>query len=172
MSKKILTIGAVPKEGVPSTYGGITVLMQMLIDFLVRNGCPFHHIMANRYMGMWGRFLNFPYVCFMTLLQLPKCKVIMVNGADKSTFILAPVIFCLAKIFRKKFVFRKFGGSFDKMFVKASSFKKSLVRKTVFKADMILAETHGIVNFLTNQGCKNVRWFPNVRLKPTETKSR
>ena len=91
---------------------------------------------------------NITYVIIKCLFQIPRCQVVMVNGAQSSTFFLAPILYFISRLFRKKFIFRKFGGAFEQMLEDASPFTKKVCRKTIFQSDLFLVETKSLVNIL------------------------
>ena len=164
----ILIIGAIPKDGVPSTIGGTTILLKGLLDYLDDRNIPHTFIPSNRLPGKINNFLNFLYVIFFSTLNMPKNQIVMVNASVNGAFYLSPAIYWISKLFRCKFVFRKYAGNFEDYFECKSNWTQQWISyKTYFRADLILAETKRLVNFFRNKGCQNVEWFPNARRKVT-----
>ena len=54
--KKILLIGSIPYPNRPNTFGGTTILMKNLLDYLSKSKISFYFISANR-MGFKYSFI-------------------------------------------------------------------------------------------------------------------
>ena len=162
-SKKLLIIGALPHDNKSETYGGTTVLMKNLVDFLeCQNSCEFIIVRANRFLKVGSSLLNFLYVLCKVIIKLPSSDIIMVNVSVNGAFILSPVLFIFTKLLRKKFVFRMFGGDLIELLKTKNSILLKIFNLTVMKSDIIFVETFRIIKFLKNRTTKT-SWFPNVR---------
>lgn len=164
--KSILIIGAVPHDAVPKTYGGTTVLMTNFINFLKLREIPFELIQANYYLGRFSAICNLVYICFNFLRKLKHFEIVMVNVSSRGLFFIAPLIYYLSIIVKKKYIFRMFGGDFIQLYNKSGSLKKSLLANTVFNADLLIFETKKIINYISDNKLtskKKLFWLPNVR---------
>lgn len=160
MSKKYLLIGGVPNDD-PQSYGGTTVLMQQMVDYFEEKNKDYILIKTNFYTGKLAVLLNFLYVIFNVFRYVFKVDIIMVNVARNGAFILSPIVYLIAKIFKKKFVFRMFGGNFVTLYHQ-SKLKQKIANVTFLKADVIFVETKEILKFVKDIN-QNTFWFPNTR---------
>ncbi len=72
-------------------------------------------------------------------------------------------VWLLCLIWRKKTVFRKFGGSFDLTYRRFPLPVRWLLRKTVLQMNLILLQTHHLVSFFRELTGKPTVWFPTSR---------
>ena len=166
--KRLLIIGSIPHPRIGKTYGGTTILMQSFLDYCKENNIPHYFIQANRYLGTLSPIWNFIYILFQLFIKIRSVNVVMVNVASRGAFILAPVIYLFSKLFRRKFVFRKFGGNFHHLYQSISKWKQRLLKESILKSDILLFETLEMVEFFQENLKVNNRifWFPNVRKEP------
>lgn len=164
MSKnKTLIIGSIPHQNLPQTFGGTTVLMQNFLDFLnVNHPLDFKFIQANKFHFFGAQVFNTVYLILKTIIILPFCKKIMFNAASNGAFIIAPLIFFYSRLFKKKFVFRMFGGNLIDLIESKPKFLVQLFFKSVIKSDLIFVETKHLLSYISHYN-SNVFWFPNVR---------
>jgi glycosyltransferase involved in cell wall biosynthesis len=162
---RLLIIGSVPHENIPTTYGGTTILMKSFLEYLDEQSVNYKFIQSNRFVGIGGGLFSYIHVLARVLSSIFTSKIVMINAAANGTFYLAPVIYFIARATNRKFVFRKFGGSFDKIYGNSPNILKALVRKSIFKSDLFLVETKKLVSYVSKFS-SNVFWFPNVRQKP------
>jgi glycosyltransferase involved in cell wall biosynthesis len=160
MSKRYLLIGGIPNDD-PQTYGGATVLMQQMVGFFNESSKNFFLIKTNRYRGALSFLMNVFYVIYKLILHINRVEIVMVNVSKNGAFIMSPVIYIVSKVFRKRFVFRMFGGNFIALY-KQSKIKRYIANKTFMKADVIFVETKEVLNFV-KQYSANAYWFPNTR---------
>ena len=161
-AREMIIIGSLPIEGRPSSYGGTTVLFRSFVDYLDEKGIAYQLVQLND--AKYAYRLLPMLVAMMTILVEDKsCRTVMLHGADKSTFYLAPILWCLARVTGRKFVFRKFGGAFDVMYNSAPWWKCQLVKYTIFSSNLFYVETRHLKCWSSTVGVKSVSWFPNVR---------
>jgi glycosyltransferase involved in cell wall biosynthesis len=160
MSKKYLLIGGLPSDD-PQSYGGTTVLMQQMVDFFSENGKDFILIKTNRYSSTLAFLKNMFYVFYNLILHVSKVDIVVVNVSRNGAFVMSPIIYMVTKAFRKKFVFRMFGGNFITLY-KHSKIKRYIANNTFMRADIVFVETKEILNFVKRYN-ENTHWFPNTR---------
>ncbi|MEC3906307.1 glycosyltransferase [Tamlana sp. 2201CG12-4] len=166
MEKKYLILGAIPIEGKPETFGGTTVLMKSLLDFVEKEKYNYSFVQLNKYSGKLSAVRNYIYVLFVFFIKVYRNDIIILNVARKGAFLLSPVIFVFSKLFFKKVVFRIFGGNFQDLFENKYSYLKLLAKSTFLKSDLLVFETKQNINFLKSMGYENFFHLPNVRSKP------
>lgn len=166
-NKTTLIIGAIPYKNREESYGGTTVLLQNLIDYMASNQYPYKIIPTNRFNGKLLKKINFLYVIWKYVINLNNIDIVTFHVTSKGAFILFPILSPLALLFNKKIVFRKFAGSFKSVYKKQSPFTKAFFRFFLKKADLTFGETKELVSFFAeiSGNPDKVLWFPNVRKK-------
>ena len=174
MLKKILLIGSIPYRNRPNTFGGTTILMKNLLDYLSKSKISFYFISANRMGFKYSFIINYLVVFFKSIFLIPLSKMIMVNCSRNGAFYLYPLVFLVSKLLNKKIIFRMFGGNFIDLFEQSNFFKKNILLFCLRYTDIICVETKYIINYLNKILIKkdNFFWLPNVRNKADERKSK
>lgn len=165
---KLLIIGGLPDDKHKLHYGGATILMKNFIEYLTDHNIKHKFIQTNKYSNLHTGKLN-KWKCqlyFITsfLFHFWKYDTIMFNFSNASTISVFPYLCKLCKIFPKKVVLRKFGGSLDIVWSQLNEKKKNKLQEALNISNLILLETKSAINFaqkLTSN--KNIVWFPNVR---------
>ena len=154
---KILVIG--PK---PPPLGGARIAFDLL--------CKKSELFSGKYDT---KFINIPLVrkkmiknfflrlimLIHILLKVPFYKFIILHSSANFLFQLGPLIINYAKFFNNKIQIRFFGSRIDLLIN-----KKPKIKKSILKADQILLETKGLINFFKEESNhKGLIWFPNSR---------
>lgn len=119
---------------------------------------PFH-------TGYRRRF-NALSVLWKLLLNLPNADLIMLNTSRGGTRFLAPLVFILARLFRKPFIFRPFGGDikdYSKTFGRLASW---IFRNTVLRADLLLLQTRELMEHFAGYTTRTLH-LPTCRPAPS-----
>ncbi|MBY7800189.1 glycosyltransferase family 4 protein [Vibrio fluvialis] len=153
MNEKILLIGPKLRDR-SKDIGGTTVLMYEFERELFRRNVDFHLIPSNRFNNV---FLNYIYVIYKTLININKYDVVVGNAAINFLYYLSPILLIICKVFRKKYILRKFGGNLDRQYQESNFIKKKLIEVSIHFSDAIFVETKMIRNFLI--GVTNVPVF-------------
>ena len=168
---KLLIIGSVPHYNKPDTFGGTTVLMQNLVNFLDSNKShKFKLIQSNKFIKRGSYLTNFFYVLLNVIIKLPFYDILMVNVSRNGAFIIAPILFLYSKILRKKFVFRMFGGDLIELLNTQNKILVRFFNYTIMKSDLFFVQTIKIKNILSNVNT-NLAWLPTSRKLKTNTVS-
>ena len=154
---KILVVG--PK---PPPLGGARIAFDLL--------CKKSELFSEKYNA---KFINIPLVrkkktknFFLRLIMLlnifikiPFYKYIVLHSSANFMFHMGPSIIMYSKFLNKKIQIRFFGSRIDLLIN-----KKPRVKKLILKADQILLETKGLINFFQKGSQHNsLIWFPNSR---------
>jgi len=156
---KLMMIGYLPPP-----IGGVTVLFKQLVDdiYSMDNIDIIVVDLATENKQLINK-LSILYKSLSKIVtNLKDIDIITFHAVTGSTIILGPIIYVLAKIFRKKIIIREFGGVFHKKYKKFSFFTKFILKNTIFKSDIFLFETKEQVHFF-NTLCKRTEWYPNSR---------
>lgn len=159
MSKfKLLLIGPLPPP-----LGGATVLFELLAEELKScNNCEFHVINSN--INKSNPFAIFRLL-YEIYVQSSKADLINLHASYRGVVVLAPFLFLISRLLKKKLIFRLFGGDFSQLYRSSSLVSKFLYDKVLFRADLVLFETQALVRRFSSYG--NIRWFPNHRKMDT-----
>lgn len=166
----ILIIGPLPHKKYSYTYGGATIAMHNLVDYCDRNDIGYGFIQTNYYVSrIIPLFMvNLCNVMCKLIRKIKNYDVIMLNVSSRGALYSGPVIYAICKLFRKKTVFRKFGGAWDDLLDGHQNVAINLAVEYLLKSDLILVETKMMVKYLHEKNIKNILWFPNVRRAPFE----
>lgn len=145
--------------------GGATISFGYLVDYLQKEKESFTLINTQRFPLGFKKIFNPFYVLFSVLISIFKTDVIFLNTSQKGTKFLAPLLFFIAKIFGKKFVFRPFGGNMKEYTQKYGSFQKWLFGSTVLKADILFLQTKELMQFYAAHKA-NIIQLPTSRNRP------
>lgn len=164
-NKRILILGSLPIENVPATFGGATILMSSLKEYLDDNYSNHDFIILNSNSS--SRVLSYFSVLIQFLRKVKNNDVIFINVSSNGAIFLSPLLYLLARLYSKKFIFRLFGSNFEQIFKKKEKIIGVIARRTFFNSDVILVETEVNKKFFVSQGLDNVDILPNVRKKQT-----
>lgn len=165
MKKKYLIIGSAATDD-PKTHGGTTLLVTQILEYFEKNEKDYIFIQAMKYEGKFAFVLNYFYVIFKLLLNIRKVDLVMIHVASRGAYFLAPLVLFISHIFKKKFIFRMFGGNFLELYNKSKGLKKKLIEYVINRADIMFFEPKYLVEHYAEMR-PNVFWFPNIRKKPT-----
>jgi len=165
MKHKYLIIGSAATDD-PKTHGGTTILVSQILEYFEEKEKDFIFIQAMKYEGKFAFILNYFYVIFKLLQNIRKVDLVMIHVASRGAYFLAPLVLFISKFFKKRFVFRMFGGNFRELYNKSKGLKRRLIEYVINKSDIMFFEPQYLVNYYSELR-PNVHWFPNVRKKPT-----
>lgn len=163
---KILTIGPVTNEK-DGLIGGATISFGQLVDFLGKHGVLKGVVNTQTYHEGLQKIWNIPYILFRLLVELPGASLVMLNTSRGGTRFLAPVVFVLAKLFQKPFVFRPFGGDIKDYTATYNKWQQWIFRHTILFADLLLLQTRELMAYYADSGVRTMH-FPTSRKSPPE----
>lgn len=117
---------------------------------------------SNRFKS---RILTLIYVVIKVIVNLPFYDKLMINASARGFMIVGPFYYLIARIFRKKIIFRIFGGSLDHIYIKSNFLLKKIHERTTFKSDTFFLQTNFLINFF-NDKIHNLHWLPTSRPLP------
>ena len=165
-SKKvhILLLGPVTNME-KNLIGGATILFGYLQDYLDNNNELYTLVNTQKHPQGLARIFNPIYVITFVLIHMWHVDVFFLNSSRGGTKFLAPILFLLAKIFRKKFVFRPFGGNMSEYTEQYNNIHKWIFRKTILNADILFLETKALMKHYADSGA-NIKQLPTSRGNP------
>jgi len=164
----ILIIGSIPTSN-PNSIGGTTKLLKNMLVYLDNNNIRYQIIQTNKFSFKFSSFVNYIRTLLLVSILLPTNKTVMVHVAHRGMKYLAPVIYLYSKVWNKKFIIRKFGGSFKELYTEYGEITRYVIDKTFTGSSAVFFETKILVSYF-NQKFNNVFWFPNVRERPLMAK--
>ena len=171
----IVLIGPLPIKG--DVIGGTKVSFSNLVsDFHHRNNFSTEVINSSRPIqgktGITKRWLNLRGMV-QVLLQLWRASkfsnVVMWNVSPRGAMFAAPLIQAICMLRGCHLVVRLFGGDFDEVYKKSSSFSRWIANKFLLKSDIILLQTNKLVEYFKNRA--RVEFFPTTRDMPVRTRT-
>jgi glycosyltransferase involved in cell wall biosynthesis len=151
--------------------GGARVSFQQLAAYLEQQNYPYQLIETQPYTGGWKKLLNPIQLLQQFLLYIGQVEVVWLNVSQGGTRLLAPLLYLLAKLFGRKFVFRPFGSSLQDDYQAYGSWQKYWFQKTALQADLLFLQTHSSIGFFTPLA-KNIKHLPTSRPRPTLAENR
>lgn len=149
----------------PPPLGGTTVLFKQLADEL--SYMPEMSVTlidtALKNSGKFVGVLHAMRVLKMLLYALPRADAVSFHASTNGASRFGPIVWAACRIFRRKWIFRGFGGDFDLWYRNTSWLGKLLFRRTVLDADIALFETKASVLHFKKISRHRVYWHPNSR---------
>lgn len=168
-----LIVGSLPNHAIPESIGGATVLLRALLDYLDAQRIPYGLVRANRFFGKGAAVWNMFATLWDVAKGIRKYDYVVVNCSRNGALYLAPLIFIISRLAKKKMAFRAFGGGLRQNFENAPTLVRVLFEKTVLRSELIFVETKALVAYLQNTlECRHVIWFPNARMRTVKTRVR
>ncbi len=165
--RKYLLVGPRARNGL----GGATILFENQVKFFLLRDIGHEVIDTHRCTyPLW----NLLRILLVLLWYLPHANIIVVNVSQRGTKYLFPAIFCIARLFRRKVIYRVFGGSLVGEYRSYGRLQRLLFERTNLKADLFAVETKAISRFF-ERFRRDVYWFPNCRFSaegPTKGRRR
>ena len=169
----ILIVGSLPDPAVLGSVGGTTVLLRALLDYLDAERIPYGLVRANRFFGKGAFVRNMFATLWDVAKSISKYDYVLTNCSQNGSLYLAPLVFIISRLARKKMAFRAFGGDLRQNFENAPTLVRVLFEKTVLRSELIFVETKALVAYLQNtHACRHVIWFPNSRTRTVKTRIR
>lgn len=159
--------------GLPPPVGGTTVLFQQLVDDLRAQGV-FHVRVINisrLHINFFSNILHAIRCLVLLFRYLPWASVLSFQASVNGAVIFGPVVYFTARLFRKKWIFRGFGGDIDAWHRQTSLFARRVFDSTVLHADILLLERKATVEYFKARTTSVVEWFPNSRRRRGEIPS-
>jgi glycosyltransferase involved in cell wall biosynthesis len=156
----LLLIGALPPP-----VGGTTVLFKQLVDDLHgRDGICVRVIDVSRpTVGGMNNVIHALRCLVLLFWHLPWASVLSFQTSLQGAITFGPVVHVVSRLFRRKWIFRGFGGDIDAWHRNTLGMKKRLFDLTVLKADVLLLERKTSVQYFQSQSGRSVQWYPNSR---------
>ena len=151
--------------GLPPPVGGTTVLFKQLVDDLrSRNDICLRVIDVSR--PTVARTSNVVHAlrCLALLFwHVRWASVLSFQTSRRGAITFGPLVHVLSRLFRRKWIFRGFGGDIDAWHQHTPGLSRRLFDYTVMQADVMLLERKASVQYFQGQSKTSVHWYPNSR---------
>lgn len=152
---RIIMIGPVPPP-----VGGTTVSFDALCQFLsprLRSCIVVDTVRRSHGTGVTAA---------VTLLKLARAiwnsDVVTAHFSDRAAFTMAPLMWAVCRITKKPFIFRQFGGEFNRTFHSLPRWWRWLVANTIFRSDAVFLQTKAMMCDFAHLS-DALHWFPTAR---------
>lgn len=156
----LLLIGALPPP-----VGGTTVLFKQLVDDLRTKDeiCVRVIDVSRPTVASFHNVLHALRCLVLLFRHLPWASVLTFHTSLNGAITFGPVVHIASRLFRRKWIFRGFGGDIDTWHRNSVGLKKYLFDLTVLRADVLLLERKASVEYFQTQSATSVQWYPNSR---------
>ena len=152
---RLLMIGPTPPP-----VGGTTVSFEALCRFLAPRTCSCIIIDTVRRRG--GTALTGLATLWQLIRNLRRTDIITAHFSDRAAVTIAPILWLTSRIAGKPFVFRQFGGEFDRTFVGLPRWWRWIILKTILRSDAVFLQTHAMMRAFAPFS-STLHWFPTAR---------
>lgn len=165
--RKLFVVGPLPTRG--DVIGGTKVSFTNLVRVLgedPRFDVTVHDI-ARPLRGLSGpeRLVEDARSLLRLLRRLGRegraHDLVMLNTSAGGALFAGPLVWLATRWLRRPLVVRLFGGDFDLALARAPRLVRALARWTVLRAELVLVQTHGLVEALG--ATPRLRWWPTTR---------
>lgn len=101
-------------------------------------------------------------------LGLAGTDVVSYHASDRGMFLFGPLVVALCRAARRPCILRVFGGSFGDSLRTLGRWRRSLMRRTVLSADVLLLQTQRAVSEIQPQARARVQWFSTYVESPVQ----
>ena len=122
----------------------------------------------NTYRKNNNFLINIYYLFKISILSIKYIKnieVVSFNSDERAFKYFGPIIYILARLFKKKIIARAFGGSLDIYYSESSKIYKSIFLNTIMKSDIIFLQTKYLIDFFSFLKNSNIIQLPTSRRK-------
>ncbi|MDA7951866.1 MAG: glycosyltransferase family 4 protein [Pirellulaceae bacterium] len=145
---------------------GTAILLEQLIEEL-KEYPEVHFTLSDTMVFKSG---NLFYKLFFTLRAIWRTfrsDVTSVHLSYNGVLYIAPLFLFCARLFRRKFHFRKFGGQFHRYYEDSKGLRKKLVKYILSKSDLSYFETDHLVGYFKEKFPQsNILHYQNSRKRP------
>lgn len=168
MNKNYLLIGPLPSKR-SVHIGGAKVSFSLLVVFFRKKNLKVNIINIDQYSQRQFKTLRNSFYIFRKYFQyILSSDVVMMNFSQNGAKFIAPLLYVFSKLFRKKVVFRMFGGDMKDIF-ENYYFTRILWKSTLLKCNIVFLQTKELIQYFSSFS-KNVQWLPTSRFKHKITK--
>jgi glycosyltransferase involved in cell wall biosynthesis len=85
--------------------------------------------------------------------------IVSFHASDRGMFLAGPLLVTLTKLLGLPTVLRLFGGSFGDFYWRSGVLTRSIIRRTILSADVVLLQTHRAIAQLQKEASGRLVWF-------------
>ncbi len=148
--------------------GGATISFDLLASHLEGKEIGLTIINTKKYTRGLKCYLNPLLILIGVFVNIHATDVVFLNSSRGGTKFLSPLLFLLSKLFRKKYIFRPFGGDIKDYSNDYNPFQKWIFSNTILKSDIFFLQTNALLQYYSKIAT-NPKLFPTCREEPQET---
>lgn len=88
-----------------------------------------------------------------------RVDILSFHAGDRGMALAGPLLVMLGKLLRLPTIVRLFGGSFGDYYQRANRLTRSIIRRTILSADVVLLQTHRAIGQLQTDARGRLEWF-------------
>jgi glycosyltransferase involved in cell wall biosynthesis len=158
VAARILVIGALPPP-----IGGTSVSLRELVLALRERGTAVYEIDCSVRTTPLGQLRTLIRALGQAFRFGRQVDVITCHMSDRGALTAAPLFQLLARLLRKPFVYRQFGGELHRTYGRLSPLRQWLFKRTILRSDVVLLQTRELVQYFGALCRQAVEWFPTAR---------
>jgi glycosyltransferase involved in cell wall biosynthesis len=103
-----------------------------------------------------------------------RVDILSFHASDRGMVLAGPLLVMLGKLMGLRTILRLFGGSFGDFYQRANRLTRSIIRRTILSADVVLLQTHRAIGQLQTHAGGRLEWFstyidaPSPRGRPDD----
>jgi len=143
--------------------GGVVVLFEDLLHYCDSKNIKYIVIDTNKenYMNQLVAYIN---IILQIIAKVPNVSYVSLHGTSSDYLFIAPLALLIAKLFKRPFSLRKFGGNFIDLFINYPRIGQAVIKIILKNSKINFFETKYLVKYFSKYN-ENTYWFPNVRLR-------
>jgi len=88
-----------------------------------------------------------------------RVDILSFHAGDRGMVLAGPLLVMLGKLLGLPMILRLFGGSFGDRYQRANRLTRSIIRRTILSADVVLLQTHRAIGQLQTDARARLEWF-------------
>lgn len=146
----------------PPPIGGTTVSLTTLVSYVVNKVSVCEVVDSNPRGG--SRLRAGLRTLIHVASRLRSVDIVTLHFSDPAGVTIGPLLWLVAKVFRKPVIYRAFGGSISATYQKLPRLRRWLFRQTILSSDVVLLQTKRLVHDFSDIA-KKLLWFPTARVR-------
>jgi glycosyltransferase involved in cell wall biosynthesis len=88
-----------------------------------------------------------------------RVDILSFHAGDRGMVLAGPLLVVLGKLLGLPTILRLFGGSFGDYYRRANRLTRAIIRRTILSADVVLLQTHRVIEQLQTEARGRLEWF-------------
>jgi len=114
---------------------------------------------GQRHSSLWLNFRTLARALYAVASRRRRVDIVSFHASDRGMLLAGPLLVTLGKLLGLPTILRPFGGSFGDYYWRARGFARSIIRRTILSADVVLLQTHRAIAQLQAEAAGRLVWF-------------